>query len=237
METDPGILLASNWDNVVVFQYEEMPEIQEYFSRQIEIMKQQATVFDLGSCLIKPVQRVLKYPLLLNELIQVQPSALSTKFSHFVLQINFFRWKQTVLSNPKEENSMACATANAFLPSANEVCEGYVFTHVCHSVHGGGLSSGPYPGVRLRGLARGGLLAHTQGWGWGVWLGGGESPGPYPGGEVGGLARGVQAQVRGVSQHALRRIPPPADGYCCRWYASYLNAFLCMSLILSSGQK
>ena len=25
-----------------------------------------------------------------------------------------------------------------FLPPANEVCEGYVFTGVCHSVHGGG---------------------------------------------------------------------------------------------------
>ena len=25
-----------------------------------------------------------------------------------------------------------------FLPPANEVCEGYVFTPVCHSVHGGG---------------------------------------------------------------------------------------------------
>ena len=75
METDPGILLASDRDHVVVFQYEEMPEIQEYFSRQIEIMKQQATVFDLGSCLIKPVRRVLKYPLLLNELIQVQLEA------------------------------------------------------------------------------------------------------------------------------------------------------------------
>ena len=24
-----------------------------------------------------------------------------------------------------------------FLPPANEVCEGYVFTPVCHSVHGG----------------------------------------------------------------------------------------------------
>ena len=49
-----------------------MPEIQEYFCRQIEIMKQQATVFDLGSCLIKPVQRVLKYSPLLDELVHVQ---------------------------------------------------------------------------------------------------------------------------------------------------------------------
>ena len=27
-----------------------------------------------------------------------------------------------------------------FLPSENEVCEGYVFTRVCHSVHRGGMS-------------------------------------------------------------------------------------------------
>ena len=27
---------------------------------------------------------------------------------------------------------------NLLLPPANEVCEGYVFTRVCHSVHGGG---------------------------------------------------------------------------------------------------
>ena len=39
------------------------------------------------------------------------------------------------------------------LPPANEVCAGYVFTRVCHSVHGGG---GLGPGWRLRGLARDG---------------------------------------------------------------------------------
>ena len=39
------------------------------------------------------------------------------------------------------------------LPPANEVCAGYVFTRVCHSVHrGGGLG----PGWRSRGLARDG---------------------------------------------------------------------------------
>ena len=43
---------------------------------------------------------------------------------------------------------------------ANEVCEGYVFTCVCHSVHGG--VSRPIPRGRLRGLA-GGVQFHTQG--------------------------------------------------------------------------
>ena len=31
------------------------------------------------------------------------------------------------------------AVSQGFLPPANEVCEGYVFTRVCHSVHGGGV--------------------------------------------------------------------------------------------------
>ena len=35
---------------------------------------------------------------------------------------------------------------NAFLPPANEVCKGYVFTCVCHSVHGGGW----YPSMHHR---------------------------------------------------------------------------------------
>ena len=71
----------------------------------------------------------------------------------------------------------------------------------------GGGSPGPYPGGRLRGLARAGLQAHTRG-------------------EVerSGPGLGVQAQG-GVSQHALRQTPP-ADGYCCGRYASYWNAFL-----------
>ena len=30
-----------------------------------------------------------------------------------------------------------------FLPPANEVCEGYVFTRICHSVHRGGGVPGP----------------------------------------------------------------------------------------------
>ena len=36
-----------------------------------------------------------------------------------------------------------------FLPPANEVCEGYVFTRVCHSVHGAGSTwAGIPPGIR-----------------------------------------------------------------------------------------
>ena len=99
------------------------------------------------------------------------------------------------------------------LPPANEVCEGYVFTRVCQSFCSGG--GGGIPAC----LA--GLQAHTQGGGWGVWLGGvsrptprgevegsgsgvsrGVSPGPYLGG-------GLQAHTRGVypSMHWGRHPP------------------------------
>ena len=70
--------------------------------------------------------------------------------------------------------------ADKYLPPANEVCGGYVFTLVCLStvggwypsmpnrwyalqVSGGGGAPGPQPGGKLRGLAKGGLQAHTQG--------------------------------------------------------------------------
>ena len=57
-----------------LFQYEKNEEVQEYFSHMLESMKHQSVFFDLGSILIKPVQRILKYPLLLNELYKVRSS-------------------------------------------------------------------------------------------------------------------------------------------------------------------
>ena len=91
---------------------------------------------------------------------------------------------------------------SGFLPPANEACEGYVFTRICHSVHRGRGAPGPHPVGRLRGLAGG-------------------SPGPHPRGRLRGLPQGVcrpttgmggglQAHTRrgrDVSQHALRQTP------------------------------
>ena len=44
-------------------------------------------------------------------------------------------------------------TSAEFLPSAIEVCEGYVFTPVCHSVHRGGVQAKAQGGL-LRGVSR-----------------------------------------------------------------------------------
>ena len=64
-----------------------------------------------------------------------------------------------------------------FLLPANEVCEGYVFTHVCLST--GGVSR-PTPRGDVEGSDQGGLQAHIRGGCWGVWPG--RSPGPHLGG-------------------------------------------------------
>ena len=78
--------------------------------------------------------------------------------------------------------------------------KGNVFTGVCDSVHGGGVSapggawSGGVPG--LGGVCSRGCL--------------GVMPGP------GGSAPGGGGCL----------VETPSDGYCCGWYASYRNAFL-----------
>ena len=79
------------------------------------------------------------------------------------------------------------------LPSVNEVCEGYVFTPICHSVY--------------RGVSRPTPRGEVGGSGWGVCLGGvqaqeWEVSGPGLGGGP-GLGRGD------LPQHALRQTYPP----------------------------
>ena len=84
-----------------------------------------------------------------------------------------------------------CDTKQVSLPSANEVCKGYVFTRVCLYT-GGCLGLGP--GGRLRGLV-GRCLGPDPGGRLGVWPGEGVSR-PRPRGMLGGLAGGcVQAQA------------------------------------------
>ena len=81
-----------------------------------------------------------------------------------------------------------------YLPPANQVCEVYVFTRVCYSVHrrGGGWSR-LRSRVQVKGSGQVGCL------------------GPHPGGRLGGS--GWEGGFRptpgdgGVSQHALRQTP------------------------------
>ncbi|XP_022096440.1 dynamin-binding protein-like isoform X2 [Acanthaster planci] len=48
--------------------YEENDEVQEYINQGLELVRQSTNCWDLASFLIKPVQRILKYQLLLAEL-------------------------------------------------------------------------------------------------------------------------------------------------------------------------
>ena len=59
-------------------QYESVEEIQSLFNKGLETLRYQFACFDMSSILIKPVQRILKYPLILNELIKVRIKILVT---------------------------------------------------------------------------------------------------------------------------------------------------------------
>ena len=72
----------------------------------------------------------------------------------------------------------------AFLPPANECCEGYVFTRVCLSTGGWVVSQ-----HALQVVSQHALQQVSGGGSWGVWPGG--SPGPHSRGKLRGLAWGV----------------------------------------------
>ena len=55
----------------LIEKYEAAPEISRLLQRGVETIQAQVTCFNMGSILIKPVQRILKYPLILNELVKV----------------------------------------------------------------------------------------------------------------------------------------------------------------------
>ncbi|XP_078366924.1 dynamin-binding protein-like isoform X2 [Oculina patagonica] len=61
--------------------YEEVPEIQEAFTKCLDKIREHTRCWDLSSFLIKPVQRVLKYPLLLNELLKYTPEIHGDKYN------------------------------------------------------------------------------------------------------------------------------------------------------------
>ena len=104
----------------------------------------------------------------------------------------------------------------SLLPSTNEVCEGYDFTPVCHSVQKGG-GSRPTPKGMLRGLAGGSPGPHPGVWAWGGVsrgrLGGlaGGSPGPHLGGAQAhtGGRWGFRSRPGGVCIPACTEADPP----------------------------
>ncbi|KAK9293746.1 hypothetical protein QLX08_011401 [Tetragonisca angustula] len=55
---------------VLLKKYENNEEIMKVFNKGIETLRYQVACFDMSSVLIKPVQRILKYPLILYELVK-----------------------------------------------------------------------------------------------------------------------------------------------------------------------
>ena len=63
--------LSSGLSSLSSLQLESNKEAQAYFQEQLNILRGKMMVFDLAAILIKPVQRIMKYPLLVGELIKV----------------------------------------------------------------------------------------------------------------------------------------------------------------------
>ena len=92
------------------------------------------------------------------------------------------------------QGTLCLLEVNYYLTPANEVCEGYVFTCVCHSVHRGWVSR-PRPRVKVKVSGRGGSR-------------------PTAGGEVGGSGWGVSRPKLGGVQAYTWGGPGPHRGWC-----------------------
>lgn len=57
--------------------YDQFPDIQRTLQKGVETIQSQVACFNIGSILIKPVQRILQYPLFLDKLIKVSGSLMS----------------------------------------------------------------------------------------------------------------------------------------------------------------
>ncbi|XP_059488491.1 dynamin-binding protein-like [Neocloeon triangulifer] len=66
-----------NNDNslMLLSKYGENEDIQKLFRKGIETLQMQISCFDMSSIIIKPVQRIMKYPLILNELYKCTDDA------------------------------------------------------------------------------------------------------------------------------------------------------------------
>ena len=113
-----------------------------------------------------------------------------------------------------------------FLPPANEVCEGYVFTRVSHSVHRGG-GGVWYPSMHCMFLSTGGVVSqHAL-----------QVSRPTPRGKVegSGLGGGLQAHTWGwgwVSQPALRQTPLPPQQTAAEGGMHPTGMHSCFNLLL-----
>ncbi|XP_014226266.1 dynamin-binding protein-like isoform X1 [Trichogramma pretiosum] len=107
---------CNNYESALVLlqKYEENKDIMRIFDKAVETLKMQIICFDVNSILIKPVQRVLKYPLILNELFKctddhhpdkptIQEAA--TAMTAVATHINEYKRKREISSKYLNSNS------------------------------------------------------------------------------------------------------------------------------------
>lgn len=100
---------CANHENALCLldKYKTVPGAQAVFDKAMETLRYQVTCFNVGSVLIKPVQRLLKYPLILNELIKCTEDRHKDKhdllkavkvFTNMASDINEYKRRKDIVS-------------------------------------------------------------------------------------------------------------------------------------------
>ncbi len=96
-----------------MFESKAQSESKQYLQRGLDQMREETNCFDIPSVLIKPVQRILKYPLLLNELFKCTEDghedkpdlmAATTLITDMATHINEFKRRQDLVLKYRKES-------------------------------------------------------------------------------------------------------------------------------------
>lgn len=87
--------------------YEENSEINRFFQRGLDQIRDKTNCFDIPSILIKPVQRLLKFPLILNELIKCTPND-NPDYEHLQNAVRMITDMATNINEFKRRNYIVC---------------------------------------------------------------------------------------------------------------------------------
>ena len=103
-----GVYCRNHDDVVPAFsKYEQDPEINRFFQRGLDQIRSKTNCFDIPSILIKPVQRLLKFPLMLNELIKCTPNE-SADYEHLQSALRMITDMARNINEFKKRNYIVC---------------------------------------------------------------------------------------------------------------------------------
>jgi hypothetical protein len=75
----------------IIWQAKDVPELSDYMDGKVAAIRLAGVnCFDLAGMFIKPLQRILKYPLLMSELLKVRKTGTDGHCRSFLAPVWFF---------------------------------------------------------------------------------------------------------------------------------------------------